>query len=69
MYQPIAEQLREQSKFCHRHNWDGAFDSICLKCYATAGNAKAEEALEQSEREHICDLFTLERFRAYSREN
>ena len=40
--------------FRHRHNRDGTWDSICLKCYLTAETAMQEEDLVGAERSHNC---------------
>ena len=41
--------------FCHRRNKDGTIDSICTRCYLTAGTALNESALPEIERGHTCD--------------
>ena len=63
-----ADYLQKRVEFCHRANDDGTFDSICMRCFDTAGSAKIEEALARLEREHLCYRFTAERFNAFSRE-
>ena len=40
------------SKFRHRPNRDGSFDSICLKCFLTAGSRANEVDLEEVEQVH-----------------
>jgi hypothetical protein len=47
------------TNFVHRHNADGSYDSICLKCYATAARAKKEESLSSPESAHVCDPTAL----------
>jgi hypothetical protein len=47
------------TNFAHRHNADGTYDSICLKCYATAARAKKEESLSSPESAHVCDPTAL----------
>jgi hypothetical protein len=54
--------LQKQNLFCHRHNKDGTVDSICMKCFLTAGNAICEETLARLESEHICNPLDIERF-------
>jgi hypothetical protein len=40
--------------FIHRTNSDSTFDSICLKCFATAGREQVESDLKQDEEAHVC---------------
>jgi hypothetical protein len=40
--------------FPRRQNRDGSFDSICRLCFATVGNGKTEEELEEVEKKHVC---------------
>jgi hypothetical protein len=63
-----SDHLQKRGDFYLRRNWDGTFDSICGWCFATAAKANIEEALAQSEHEHICDPFVLEQFRVVSGE-
>jgi hypothetical protein len=51
--------IPEKSKFAHRANSDGTFDSICRKCFLTVVSSKSEADLEGAEREHVCDPFQL----------
>jgi hypothetical protein len=41
--------------FAHRRNFDGNYDSICTRCYATAASAGNEETLSSSEAAHVCE--------------
>ena len=68
MHNILADHLQKQEHFCHRHNLNGTFDSICMRCFATAARANVEEALARLEYEHICDPIVVERFIAVSRE-
>lgn len=43
------------SLFPHRQNRDGTYDSICRLCFATVGNGKTEEELEEVEKKHVCE--------------
>jgi hypothetical protein len=43
-----------KSEFHHRVNADGTVDSICLRCYLTAGSARDETALHALETAHRC---------------
>ncbi len=43
-----------RSTFPHRHNRDGSYDSICVKCFATIATERIEEMLAQSEQKHMC---------------
>jgi len=40
--------------FRHRHNRDGSWDSICMKCFLTVETAMQEEDLAGAERSHDC---------------
>lgn len=40
--------------FRHRHNPDGTWDSICVKCYLTVETTMLEEDLVGAERSHDC---------------
>jgi hypothetical protein len=50
----MANVLLEPS-FRHRENLDGSWDSICLRCYATAAHSYGEWLLAEAEQEHCCD--------------
>jgi hypothetical protein len=41
--------------FHHRRRADGLFQSICLRCYLTAGLSEDEQALAAREKHHVCD--------------
>jgi hypothetical protein len=41
--------------FCHRRNNDGTIDSICTRCFVTAGTAQNESELPEIEHNHTCD--------------
>ena len=41
--------------FLHRHNSDGSFDSICVRCFATIGSHATSEQLVTAEKTHACD--------------
>ncbi len=45
--------------FRRRHNADGAWDSICLRCYRTAASARDASWLPLLQSTHICDLMDL----------
>jgi hypothetical protein len=47
------------NEYSHRENPDGSFDSICMTCFITAGNAPNEDALTVIENEHICSIAPL----------
>jgi len=40
--------------FKHRHNREGTWDSICVKCYLTVATAANEEGLCTAEEAHDC---------------
>jgi hypothetical protein len=42
------------SQFHHRLKADGMIDSICLRCYLTAGSAENEADLRELEAAHQC---------------
>jgi hypothetical protein len=48
--------------FPHRHNRDGSYDSICLKCYATVASFRDEAELAAPERDHSCEPVRLSHF-------
>jgi hypothetical protein len=41
--------------FRHRNNLDGTWDSICMRCYATAAHSHEQASLERAELRHHCD--------------
>jgi hypothetical protein len=51
--------MHKLTKFAHRHNSDGSYDSICTHCYATVASAGREGALSSPESAHVCDPFAL----------
>jgi hypothetical protein len=42
------------SSFQHFRNQDGSWDSICMRCFATAARANNESDLVLSARDHDC---------------
>jgi hypothetical protein len=44
--------------FRHRENLDGTWDSICMRCYATAAHSHEHAALGHAELRHHCDETT-----------
>jgi hypothetical protein len=42
-------------KFPHRRNRDGTFDAICPRCYRTIATVNNEDALTETEHDHICE--------------
>ena len=38
----------------HRLKMDGTFDSICLICFQTIGNADQQDELSTPEHNHVC---------------
>jgi hypothetical protein len=52
-----------RTKFAHRENRDGTFDSICRECFVTITTSQSEEDLCGFERGHFCDPWDLERFK------
>jgi hypothetical protein len=47
------------SRFPHRQNSDGTYDSICIVCFATVGSAESEDELLLLERSHACNARAL----------
>ena len=45
--------------FRRRHNEDGTGDSICLRCYRTAGSARNASWLQLLQSTHTCDAMDL----------
>ena len=53
--QEFSPMLAETTKYPHRRNLDGTWDSICKKCYQTIANCDTENELDQFERVHVCN--------------
>jgi hypothetical protein len=45
----------------HRHNRDGTFDSICLKCFLTVAHTETEAELLAYDRVHVCQYWAVSR--------
>jgi hypothetical protein len=45
--------------FSRRHNEDGTWDSICLRCYRTAASARNATWLQLLQSAHTCDPMDL----------
>ena len=43
--------------FAYRQNADGTIDSICLRCFLTAGKALKVAVLHEIERQHDCHVW------------
>jgi hypothetical protein len=52
-----------RTKFAHRENRDGTFDSICRACFLTVATSRSEADLIGFERGHFCDPWDLERLK------
>jgi hypothetical protein len=63
----MISNLDALSRFVHRSNQDGTFDSICRDCFATVQTAKTEAGLKLAERDHICDRMIVEHFNSLYR--
>lgn len=50
-------------KFVHRSNRNGTTDSICRECFVTVATSIWEADLDRSERAHVCDPWTVKRFK------
>ena len=46
--------LGPASKYPHRKNNNGSFDSICMQCFATISHKKNEAELAEDEKKHVC---------------
>jgi hypothetical protein len=45
----------QHEEFATRHNPDGSYDSICLRCFRTVGTSFRSSELAAFERNHICE--------------
>lgn len=57
-----------ETKYPHRVNLDGTWDSICTRCFQTIAHCKTERELAQFEEKHVCDsayLMEREAFRSH----
>lgn len=54
-----------KSRFPHRHNLDGSYDSICTVCFITIARVRNEQELAQSETDHVCSSIRLHHFGRY----
>ena len=43
-------------KYAHRPAFAGLYESICLRCFRTIGQAASEENLAESEARHVCSM-------------
>lgn len=41
--------------YSHRHNDDGTYDAICLRCFRTVAHRPDEQELKAFEATHDCD--------------
>lgn len=48
------------SGYSHRHNEDGTYDAICLRCFRTVAHELSEQALNTREASHDCDKLERE---------
>jgi len=48
-------------QFPHRHNVDGTYDSICVRCFVTIAHVSIEAELTEFEASHTCDPIHLYR--------
>jgi hypothetical protein len=51
------------TRFPHRRNRNGTYDSICPRCFHTIATRKTETDLSKDEHRHICDDWNLDRDR------
>ena len=51
--------MPDDSRFTHRRNDDGSFDSICWVCFAAVVRAKPESELPGYEKDHNCESVAL----------
>ena len=64
----MAAAFPPRPKFVHRSNRNGTTDSICRDCFATVATATWEAELERKESMHVCDTWTVERFKTVVRQ-
>ena len=50
------------SRFPHRFNQDGSYDSICPMCLVTVVTVRNEAELDRHEQAHDCDPIRLYQF-------
>jgi hypothetical protein len=60
----MAKQIFLLRGFAHRRNADASFDSICLACFLTVGNAAVDVALQDFESAHRCKPWGLDSYRS-----
>ena len=48
-----------RTRFAHRHNKNGSWDSICKTCFRTVATENHEGELTHPEERHICAGFSL----------
>lgn len=46
--------------YSHRHNDDGTYDAICLRCFRTVAHRPDEQELKAFEATHDCDKLERE---------
>jgi hypothetical protein len=56
---------RDLLAFRRRHNEDGTWDSICLRCYRTAASARDASWLPLLQSTHTCDPMDLHAWMSY----
>jgi hypothetical protein len=56
---PISMAHRDLLTFRRRHNEDGTWDSICLRCYRTGASARNASWLPLLQSTHTCDPMDL----------
>jgi hypothetical protein len=50
------------SQYVHLPTHDEFFDSICTACATTVGHHMTEAELEATEKNHVCDRKTMDRW-------
>jgi hypothetical protein len=55
--------IQIRSRFLHRLNGGGSYESFCKVCRIMVGSAKDETDLARYEREHTCDPVRLYQLR------
>ncbi len=59
----MGKQIFVHRKFAHRLNADASFDTICLACFLTVGNAPVDVGLQGLESGHHCEPWGLNSYR------
>jgi hypothetical protein len=59
----------QNMRFSHRHNRDGSYDSICVRCFRTVTNHRTEAELARDEFRHVCEDWYVDLLRPRDQAN